>query len=288
MKLNTDLQKRLDDFGEATFCITLGTIAGLLTYEFCLMIHLDIFGWNLGLVFSPLVAGYVETYFAQKYMKETTGAVSAFILFAVTVVYGFIIANPTLGFNFITIGSVIVILQAAIPTLINYFIIIIILAMISYISGIFKKITGFLYKIYIKIKSKITGEELPIIKPDKNINNFDENLQIDINDLGILLLSTTHLWNQEVIKYNGIYEGKIIYKAKRPMGFDKEEELLLKDLRKIKDQAIANLCKEAKNDGCNGILDLTLEYDILDGNGTICNVTAHGTGVVIEKSKTWS
>ena len=34
---------------------------------------------------------------------------------------------------------------------------------------------------------------------------------------------------------------------------------------------------------CNGILDLTLEYDILDGSGTVCHVTAHGTGVILKK-----
>jgi uncharacterized protein YbjQ (UPF0145 family) len=288
MKLDVETQKKLDNLGEATFCITLGTIAGLLTYEFCLMIHLDIFGWNLGLAFSPLVAGYVETYLAQRYMKESTGAVSAFILFLVTVVYGFLIANPTLGFNAITIGSIFIILQAALPTLINYFIIIFILAIISYISGIFKRVTAFFYKIWIKIKSKITGKEYPLNLPFMTPNNFDETLKMDINDLGVLLLSTTHLWDQEVIKYNGVYEGKIIYKAKHPMGFEKNEDFLLNDLKKVKDQAIFNLCESAKNDGCNGILDLTIEYDVLDGNGTVCHVTAHGTGVVMKKSDTWS
>ena len=288
MRLNAETQEKLDDIGEAAFCITLGTIAGLLTYEFCLMINLAILGWNLGLAFSPLAAGYVETYFANKYMGETTGAVSAFILFAVTVVYGFIIANPTLGFNVITVGALFVILQAAIPTLINYFVIIVVLAVISYMSGIFKKIMGFLYKCWMKLKSKITGVNYPLIRPIEENNNYDESLEIDVNDLGVLLLSTTHLWDQEIIKYNGVYEGKVIYKSKHPMGFEQNEKLLLEDMKKVKNQAISNLCNSARDDGCNGILDLTLEYDILDGSGTVCHVTAHGTGVILKKSDTWN
>ena len=141
------------------------------------MINLAILGWNLGLAFSPLAAGYVETYFANKYMGETTGAVSAFILFAVTVVYGFIIANPTLGFNVITVGALFVILQAAIPTLINYFVIIVVLAVISYMSGIFKKLWVFLYKCWMKLKSKITGVNYPLIRPIEENNNYDESFR---------------------------------------------------------------------------------------------------------------
>ena len=57
-------------------------------------------------------------------------------------------------------------------------------------------------------------------------------LEIDINDLGVLLLSTTHLWDQEIIKYNGVYEGKVIYKSKHPMGFEQNEKLLLEDMKK--------------------------------------------------------
>ena len=70
-------------------------------------------------------------------------------------------------------------------------------------------------------------------------------------------------------------KAKGIYKAKRPMGLTKTKSYYWR-FTKIKDQA-NQIYARSKNDGCNGILDLTLEYDILDGNGTICNVTAHGT-----------
>ena len=73
--------------------------------------------------------------------------------------------------------------------------------------------------------------------------------------------------------------GLIIYKAKNPMGFEKDTEKLLKDLINVKNQAILKLAKNVKKDNCDGILDLTLRYEILDGRGTMCIATAHGTGV---------
>ena len=85
--------------------IAVGTATGLASYIFFLYFNIAIFGWNLGLIFAPLIAGYVETELANEYIGESIGAVSAFILFIVTVVYGFIISNPTLGVNIITVGS---------------------------------------------------------------------------------------------------------------------------------------------------------------------------------------
>lgn len=277
MILSEKRQNQLDKISEAIFCIIIGTITGLITYWLFLFFKIDIFGWNLGLVVSPLVAGYSETYFAIKYMGETTGADSAFILFAVTVIYGFILTNPTLGINVITIGTVFIILQSAIPTVINYFIIILSLSIISYLSGIFKKITDFLYKN--GIMKLIFKKDRYVNKNIENATNFDKNLKVDINDLDVLLLSTTHIEEHEIMEYTGVYEGRVIYKAKNPMGFEKDTEKLLKDLINVKNQAILKLAKNVKKDNCDGILDLTLRYEILDGRGTMCIATAHGTGV---------
>ena len=118
-KMKIDKQ-RLENLRKAFNSIVIGTIAGLATYAFFLYFHIDIFGWNLGLLFAPLVAGYVETELANRILKENLGAISAFILFIDTTFYSFILKNPTLGFNIITAGAIIVILQAAFPTLINY------------------------------------------------------------------------------------------------------------------------------------------------------------------------
>ena len=47
----------------------------------------------------------------------------------------------------------------------------------------------------------------------------------------------------------------------------------------VKNQAIMKLAENVKKDECDGILDLTLRYEILDGRGMMCIATAHGTGV---------
>ena len=130
-KLNDlSIYKRLKDeeerkvFLKELGCIDIGIIVGIVTYVICLYTHFDIYGWNFGLVLSPLFAGYAESLAAKRYLEESTGAISAFILFIDTTFYSFILKNPTLGFNIITAGAIIVILQAAFPTAINYIILI--------------------------------------------------------------------------------------------------------------------------------------------------------------------
>ena len=98
--------KEIKNVKEAFISIVLGTASGLLTYYLFLYFNIAIFGWNLGLFFAPLIAGYVETIIAQHLTGESIGGISAFILFLVTVVYGFIIDNNTLGYNIITFGSI--------------------------------------------------------------------------------------------------------------------------------------------------------------------------------------
>ena len=73
-------------------------------------------------------------------MKTDTGAISAFILFVGTTCYSFILVNPSLGANFITFGSITVILQAAFPTLVNYILFGIIIGIVFYILRFIRKL----------------------------------------------------------------------------------------------------------------------------------------------------
>lgn len=75
-------------------CISVGTAFGLLVYGIFLYFHIDIFGWNLGLIFAPLAAGYVETILANRILGENVGAISAFVLFISTTFYSFILKIP--------------------------------------------------------------------------------------------------------------------------------------------------------------------------------------------------
>ena len=69
---------------EAILCILFGTLVGLVVYGFFLHFNIAIFGWNFGLIFAPLAAGYAETQLANKIIGEDIGAISAFILFFIT------------------------------------------------------------------------------------------------------------------------------------------------------------------------------------------------------------
>ena len=65
-------EERLAHLKEAIICITAGTLAGLAVYQFFLYFNIAIFGWNLGLIFAPMIAGTIETLVAQKIIGEDT------------------------------------------------------------------------------------------------------------------------------------------------------------------------------------------------------------------------
>lgn len=269
-------------------CIILGTLSGIFTYIFFLFFNIAIFGWNLGLIFAPLIAGYVETYFALRWLHESIGAISAFILFIVTAVYGFIIANPTLGVNFITFGSVLVIVQAALPTLINYILLVVILGIVSYFLGIFKKITDYVYyslrKFYFH---KIKKESLPIKISKKTFINDHKNC-LRLNNRGFYFITTNNPVNGKIEKYLGLYVGSSAFQRRIKMvsvDFKKEEKEMLNRLKIAKFQALNNLADLVEKDGGNGVIDLKIEYELVDMGQGKYQVIAHGTAVVIKKEE---
>ena len=270
--------------------IAIGTAVGVVTYLICLITHFDIFGWNFGLILSPLFAGYAESFLAKRYLEESTGAVSAFILFIITVVWGFIISNPTLGFNIITAGSIIIIIQAAIPTATNYFLIGMTLAIISHISGIFKKITDFFYKIYLQLMGKLNLE--PHIIREENAEekyHFYES-EPDMNHLGVLLLTLEYLpQGKELIENKGVYEIREMF------SFNQREELksmrknemhikLMASVKQTETKALYKLIKELKNDGCNAVLNFHMTFETLgsDKGENVRQIIVRGTRVVLE------
>ena len=258
------ISKRLKDeeerkvFLKELGCIDIGIIVGIVTYVICLYTHFDIYGWNFGLVLSPLFAGYAESLAAKRYLEESTGAISAFILFLITVIYGFIIANPTLGFNVITAGSIVIILQAAT-----------ILAIISHVTGVFKKITRFLWNTYEKIfkkepKTKETYNE----KQTKKIHSFYDR-ELDMNNLGVLILTMEDSPKElNIIEYKGVYESTHIFSVKQREEIrsgieDSIEKELLICTKIAEDKALLKLIKQLRADGCNGLLNMNMAIETL-------------------------
>lgn len=272
-------------------CIAFGTVVGIATYVACLYANLAIFGWNIGLALAPLFAGYAESIAAKKILQESTGAVSAFILFMITVIYGFIIANPTLGFNVITAGSLVIILQAAFPTAVNYFLIVMGLGIISHISGVFKKITDFVTDSYEKIFKK--ESRIKEVIDEKQINKRYDfyDRELEMNDLGVLLLTLEYPpEGLEIKEQKGIYEARHLFSSERKgeikQGLeDTLEENVLIGVKLAQDKALLKLIKQLRADGCNGLLNLNTIFDTVGTNKgeNINQVIIKGTGVVFEE-----
>ncbi len=272
----------LKNIGKIILSIALGTGIGLIVYGIFLYFNIAIFGWNLGLIFAPLAAGYVETVVANRILGRNLGAISAFILFIDTTVYSFILKNPTLGTNLITAGSIIVILQAAFPTLINYILLVIIGAIISNLSWSFKKIIRTLKKIKSHIRWETENIEEEIIEEDIY---FDENESNErLNSLNFFFITSTDMENRKH-ELLGIYQSEVVIenKVKIKLKDDELEKKNLKNIKEGKDKCLINLSKKIKEAGGNGILDLHIQYGLIGLGTDYIHITATGMGINILK-----
>ena len=272
-------KQRLANLQKAFNSIAIGTVAGLSTYAFFLYFHIDIFGWNLGLLFAPLAAGYVETYMANKILGEDIGAISAFILFIVTVAYGFIINNPTLGYNIITIGSIVIIIQAAIPTFINYFGIVVLVGTISYLTGFFKKITDNIR--YTLMPSKKIDEE--IIDTVPLFSETESNKLINSQDFIYITSTDPKDLDYEIIDF--FYTTTILRRNTRiiKLSPEKIERQQLNELKQKKDDCLIKLADEIKKAGGNAVIDLDIIYFLNGLGGSEFQIVARGMGVKIKE-----
>lgn len=272
-------KQRLANLQKAFNSIAIGTVAGLSTYAFFLYFHIDIFGWNLGLLFAPLAAGYVETYVANKILGEDIGAISAFILFIVTVAYGFIINNPTLGYNIITIGSIVIIIQAAIPTFINYFGIVVLVGTISYLTGFFKKITDNIR--YTLMPSKKIDEE--IIDTVPLFSETESNKLINSQDFIYITSTDPKDLDYEIIDF--FYTTTILRRNTRiiKLSPEKIERQQLNKLKQKKDDCLIKLADEIKKAGGNAVIDLDIIYFLNGLGGSEFQIVARGMGVKIKE-----
>ena len=268
---------------EAILCISIGTVVGLVVYQLFLYFKIAIFGWNLGLIFAPLFAGYAETVTANKIIGENIGAISAFILFAYTTFYSFILKNPSLGFNLITIGSIAVILQAAFPTLVNYLIFTIGLGTILYLLGIFKKITGFVYdKLKSFVYKYIIKKPLPIKETEKKFV-FDEIKSNEkLNNLNFYFMTSTDV-NKRIINVGQFHSTVIVEKATvyTPPNPQLYEDETIYNLKNGKDECLIKLVEKIKAAGGNGVIDLDIQYSLIGIGGESFQVTALGMGVYL-------
>lgn len=274
-----------ENLEEKILCIVFGTLVGTAVYAIFLYLNIAIFGWNLGLIFAPLLAGYAETMLAERMLNTDTGAISAFILFAGTTFYSFILVNPTLGANFLTFGAAAVILQAAFPTLINYILLVIVIGAVFYVLRFIKTTIA---SIYLKIKIIVYKYLLkrPFeIKP-KVIEYYDElrNNQ-EINSLGVIFMTSTDVPDKNIINLGQFQSTVILEKEPELLKLNpKEKEThTLTILKSGKDKCLIGLTDKIKAAGGNGVIDLDIQYIKIGFGGESYQISAMGMGVYIKR-----
>ncbi|MGL4668978.1 MAG: heavy metal-binding domain-containing protein [Methanobacteriaceae archaeon] len=287
----------------ATVCIGSGIIVGVFVLILFIYFKIAILGFNLGLIFSPLAAGYVETQVAKRVYKKTTGAISALLIFVLTVLYGFgVISEIEFTLNIFTIGGLAVVFQATFPIFVNYLIFVVLIGIIAYMLSLMKSMILKVYMIYITFIERLLGKRYSerIDNFNKNISSklysniksdieFDENIgKININELDTKLLTVTHPLNQGISDYLGLFEGKVIIKNTNNLikATKKEnDDLLLDKLKRAREQALFNLNEEAKKYGSDYVIDVDIEFSSVPNfKSNDIHIIATGTGVKLDNT----
>lgn len=250
--------------------IILGTVAGIISMKLCIYLNLAIFGFNIYLMVSPIIAGFVETYVSKKLTNETSGAISAIFLFVITNVFGwFFSANP-IEFNIFAVGGLVLMFQAAFPLTINYIILIIGFSFVY----LFGRIGVIFETLLVKHGKTVPASELP-----------EERL----NELLIL----TNEPDIPIIEYHGLvfaenvveFEQKNASERVEYLGSHQDKKHVLKhhDYVMAKKYILNQLELNAKKLGANAVIDIEIEYT--NYNQQIppdMLIAAYGTAVTIE------
>ncbi|MEN6292748.1 MAG: heavy metal-binding domain-containing protein [Methanobacterium sp.] len=268
----------------ALAAIFLGIFWGFGSAIICIAFNLVIFGFNIMYIVSPLLAGFVETVIARRRYGKSTGAISALLTFILINAYGwfspgFLFPKEPVRLSLITIIAIILTLQAAFPTFMNY-----VLLVTS--VGVFKKFIGLL----VYIPSKILRRPLPKAEEKEEILTetpvFDEFL----NELTTPLLSVPPVEGQKIKKYVGLVTGLAIAEEKETEGKLSAltkmieptllDDLYLEEARKL---AVSRMLEEAKSLGADNVIDVLVDYVSMGGlQGSALIVTATGTAVIVQ------
>lgn len=266
----------------ALFAIIFATLVGFSSAILCLAWNLVIFGFNIMYIISPLIAGFIETFIARRRYGKSTGAISALLTFMIINGYGwfapgYIFPKEPFRLSLITIIAIILTLQAAFPTLINY---------ILFVVGIgtVRKFIEFLIFLPSRIQRRIpeVEEKKEVIGPSAD--------EIFLDELPVPLLSVPPAEGEKIKKYIGLVGGEAVAKEKEVEGRVSKltkiiEPTLLDDmyLGEAKEKAISRMLDEAKSAGANTVIDVLVDYVSMGGlQGSALIVTATGTAVIVE------
>lgn len=270
-----DKELTFAEFIKSTLCIGIATAIGLFLYWFCYVYHIAILGFNLAIIFAPIISGLIETVMANKILGRNLGAISAFILFIDITIHSFILRNPSLGLNFITAGTLVLILQAAFPTALNYIIMVITGATISNFKWIRKEIK--------RLLKKFNPDKVQVYEIEEKF--FDEKESNDkLNSLDFFFITSTDMPDKkfDIIR---IFQSQVILDNIIPIDikqYDLIENNRLMAIKEGKDECLIRLANKIKENGGNGILDLDIKYGAVGLSETHLHITATGMGIFIK------
>ena len=276
-----DLKKFLAEKRWGFTAIVLGVLWGFISAFICVAGHLVIFGFNIMYIVSPLIAGFVETFIARRKYGKSTGAISALLTFILINIYGWFLPGwyypkEPVTFSLITIIAIVLTIQAAFPTLMNY---------ILFVTGVnlLKKVV----ELTVYIPSKVQRKP-PEATVKEEIKKSSEETFLDEN--GKPLLSIPYTEEGKIKKYMGLVIGEAIAQEKESQGlFSKLSNIVepkqLEDLNlgEAKKLAVSRMLENAKTRGANTVVEVLIDYSSMRGfQGNALIVTATGTAVLYE------
>ncbi len=262
--------------------VIIGFLAGFLSAFICVAFHLVIFGFNIMYIISPLIAGVVETIIARKKYGRTTGAISALLIFILINIYGWLLPGwiypkDPAALSLITLIAILLMLQAAFPTFINYLLLV-------FGVGLFRRIIEFLVFLPARIQGK------PSQSMEKEIITGPSPDETFLDELDIPLLSISPIKNGKIKKHLGLVTGLAVAEEEEPEGrLLKLSKIIqpvqLEDIHlgKARKVAISRMLEEAESLGANRVIEVLIDYVSMAGlQGSAVIVTVTGTAVLYD------
>ncbi len=272
----------LKDKRWAFFAILIGFAAGFLSALICVVWELKIFGFNILFIVSPLIAGFVETYIAQRTYGKSTGAISALLIFLFINAYAWLFPQDPIVLNFFTLGGLALMIQAAFPILINYLIFVVFLGILTYAIGY---VGNLLSKATNKVRRKTPEGGFTDIPEDESENLLNSPQLSFMDDLEVPLVSLPHLDGGKITKHIGLVVGEAFVKenSEGTSKLSKKPQLNGMSLNEAKESALLEMLDNAYAMGANSVVEVLIDYNSIGGfKGSSIIVTATGTAVVCQ------
>ncbi|MCK9151046.1 heavy metal-binding domain-containing protein [Methanobacterium alcaliphilum] len=264
----------------ALIAVFLGILVGFGSAIICIAWNLVIFGFNIMYIVSPLLAGFVETIIAVKKFGRSTGAISALLTFILINTYGWfgpgwIFPKEPATLSLITIMAIVLTLQAAFPTAINYILIVVGMGTLS-------KFIDFL----IGVPSIISRKTIPI----KETAKFSQADEVQFNELKMPIILSRRGSGMKIDKYLGLVVGEAVAEEKKSEGRVSNILKLITpvelddiDLTTARKKALSNMLDEAESLGADMVEEVSVDYLTMGGlQGNVTLITALGTALKVQ------